>query len=81
MVVTTRLVGQVTMTCVGLSDVEMVGMSPSNLDGPKVVGDWPCPFCGQQRELTDAHAFRVRNCDRGFFERWVLMCPHCLQDT
>ncbi len=79
MVVTTRLVGQVTMTVV-LNDAEVLGTAPSNPDGPTLVGDRPC-FCGQQRELTDAHAVRVRNRDGGSFERWVLMCHDRLQDT
>lgn len=39
----------------------------------ELVGEWPCPFCGHQRQLADTHSVRVRNRNGGRFERLVLV--------
>lgn len=66
------------MQTVDVRDIEVLETALMRAGDPELVGDWPCPFCGKQRKLADAHSVRVRNQSGGSFERWVLMCDDCL---
>lgn len=67
-----------TVPTVDVRDIEVLETAVIRAAHPEFVGEWPCPFCGQQRKLADAQSVRVRNRNGGSFERWVLMCDDCL---
>lgn len=69
------------MPTVDVRDVEVIETISALAGDPELVGEWPCPFCGDHRKLVDAHSVRVRNRTGGSFERWVLMCDDCLTDA
>lgn len=60
-----------------LAAVDVLDIAPFRLDAP-FARQWPCPGCGQDRELTGAWALKVRNRTGPTLERAIVVCNDCL---
>lgn len=62
-----------------LAAVHVLDIARFELNAPFATR-WPCPGCGDDRELTGAWALKVRNRTGLALERAVVVCNDCLVD-
>ncbi len=61
-----------------LAEIELLAVL---LDPPASgarIGEWPCPACGERRDLVDSVLVRVRNRSAPPLEREILLCELCV---
>jgi hypothetical protein len=62
-----------------LLDVGQLEVVETRVDAaaPAWRGSWPCPGCGERRDVDSSMHARVRNAVGLALERWVLLCLAC----
>lgn len=60
-----------------LDELELLEAVPIEITGVREGAVWPCPACGERRDLRRSASARVRNRNHPPLERWIRLCLAC----